>query len=58
MIVIMPVRMIVTMPVRMIVTMPMRVGMTESCETNDIDYESKDANYEQFIESAKLGAFS
>ena len=52
------VRMMVTMPVRMIVTMPMRVGMTESCETNDIDYEPKDANYEQFIESAKLGAFS
>ena len=41
----------------MVVTMPMRVGMTESCETNDIDHEPKDANYEQFIESAKLGAF-
>jgi hypothetical protein len=37
--------------------MPMSVGMAESCEANDIDYKPKDANYEQFIESAKLGTF-
>lgn len=39
----------------MVVTMSMGVCVTESCETNDIDYEPKNANYEQFIESAKLG---
>jgi hypothetical protein len=51
------VRMRTGVVVGMLVVMSVGVDMAESCETNDVDQEPKDADYEQFIKSAKLGAF-